>query len=300
MNKEPVHTSLAVIEIFCDALWIEDGLATDTVAAYRRDLTHFAQWLTAHQKTLEVATEEDLRAYIASRNEGKASSANRRLSTFRRFYAWARREERIAMNPTLQIEAVKQPPRFPSTLSQAQVEALLAMPDINTPLGLRDKAMLESMYASGLRVSELVTLKTTALSLSDGVVRVMGKGGKERLAPFGEEAHDWITRYLRQARPALLGARITDTLFVTARAAGMTRQCFWQLIKRYARAAGIHTPLSPHTLRHAFATHLLDHGADLRVIQLLLGHADISTTQIYTHVTNLRLAALHAAHHPRG
>jgi integrase/recombinase XerD len=200
----------------------------------------------------------------------------------------------------LRIRSARQAPRFPSTLSEAQVEALLGAPDIGTPLGLRDRTMLELMYASGLRVTELVTLKTVEVGLNDGVVRVMGKGSKERLIPFGEEAHGWIERYLREARPALLGARGADALFVTSRAEGMTRQQFWNIIKRHAAAAGVHAPLSPHTLRHAFATHLLNHGADLRVVQLLLGHTDISTTQIYTHVARERLKSLHAAHHPRG
>jgi integrase/recombinase XerD len=200
----------------------------------------------------------------------------------------------------VRIRSAKQPPRFPSTLSEAQVEALLGAPDVDTALGLRDRTMLELMYASGLRVTELVTLKTVEVGLNEGVVRVMGKGSKERLIPFGEEAHSWIERYLREARPALLGARATDALFVTSRAEGMTRQQFWNIIKRHATAAGVNAPLSPHTLRHAFATHLLNHGADLRVVQLLLGHTDISTTQIYTHVARERLKSLHAQHHPRG
>jgi integrase/recombinase XerD len=210
------------------------------------------------------------------------------------------REHRARVDPTLRIRSAKQPPRFPTTLTEAQVEALLGAPDIDTPLGLRDRTMLELMYASGLRVTELVTLKTVEVGLNEGVVRVMGKGSKERLIPFGEEAHGWIERYLREARPALLGARASDALFVTTRAEGMTRQQFWNIIKRHAAAADVRAPLSPHTLRHAFATHLLNHGADLRVVQLLLGHTDISTTQIYTHVARERLKSLHATHHPRG
>jgi integrase/recombinase XerD len=210
------------------------------------------------------------------------------------------REHRASADPTLRIRSAKQPPRFPSTLTEAQVEALLGAPDVTTPLGLRDRTMLELMYASGLRVSELVTLKTVEVGLNEGVVRVMGKGSKERMIPFGEEAHGWIERYLRESRPALLGQRAADALFVTARAEGMTRQQFWNIIKRHAMTAHVHAPLSPHTLRHAFATHLLNHGADLRVVQLLLGHTDISTTQIYTHVARERLRTLHAAHHPRG
>jgi integrase/recombinase XerD len=234
------------------------------------------------------------------RQKDKSTSSNRRLSVFRRYYAWAVREHRAQVDPTLRIRSAKQPARFPATLSEAQVEALLGAPDIDTPLGLRDRTMLELMYASGLRVTELVTLKTVEVGLNEGVVRVMGKGSKERLIPFGEEAHAWIERYLREARPALLGARATDALFVTTRAEGMTRQQFWNIIKRHAAVAEVHAPLSPHTLRHAFATHLLNHGADLRVVQLLLGHTDISTTQIYTHVARERLKSLHATHHPRG
>jgi integrase/recombinase XerD len=289
------------IDAFCDALWLEHGLSRNTLDAYRRDLRLFAEWLAnAHATSIDVAGEAQLNGYIAARRADKATSANRRLSVFRRFYAWAVREHRVVSDPTLKIRSAKQPPRFPSTLSEAQVEALLGAPDIDTPLGLRDRTMLELMYASGLRVTELVTLKTVEVGLNEGVVRVMGKGSKERLIPFGEEAHGWIERYLRDARPALLGARAADALFVTARGDGMTRQQFWNIIKRHARAADVRAPLSPHTLRHAFATHLLNHGADLRVVQLLLGHTDISTTQIYTHVARERLKSLHAVHHPRG
>jgi integrase/recombinase XerD len=294
-------TSTLSIDAFCDALWLEHGLSRNTLDAYRRDLRLFAEWLAStHAASIDIANEAQLNGYIAARRADKATSANRRLSVFRRFYAWAVREHRSASDPTVRIRSAKQPPRFPSTLSEAQVEALLGAPDVDTPLGLRDRTMLELMYASGLRVTELVTLKTVEVGLNEGVVRVMGKGSKERLIPFGEEAHGWIERYLREARPALLGARAADALFVTARGEGMTRQQFWNIIKRHARAADVHAPLSPHTLRHAFATHLLNHGADLRVVQLLLGHTDISTTQIYTHVARERLKSLHAAHHPRG
>jgi integrase/recombinase XerD len=295
------ETSLASIDAFCDALWLEHGLSRNTLDAYRRDLRLFCEWLVPHREaSLDTVSEADLAAYSVVRQKDKSTSANRRLSVFRRYYAWAVREHRIAADPTLRIRSAKQPARFPSTLSEAQVEALLGAPDVDTPLGLRDRTMLELMYASGLRVSELVTLKTVEVGLNEGVVRVMGKGAKERLVPFGEEAHGWIERYLREARPALLGARAADALFVTARAEGMTRQQFWNIIKRHAAAADVHAPLSPHTLRHAFATHLLNHGADLRVVQLLLGHSDISTTQIYTHVARERLKVLHATHHPRG
>jgi integrase/recombinase XerD len=261
----------------------------------------FADWLArTHAVGIDGATEGHINGYLAARSDGKTASANRRLSVFRRYYAWALREHRVSADPTMRIRSAKQPPRFPTTLTEAQVEALLAAPDVETALGLRDRTMLELMYASGLRVSELVLLKTVEVGLNEGVVRVMGKGSKERLVPFGEEAHGWISRYLREARPALIGARAADALFVTARGEGMTRQQFWNIIKRHARAAEIHAPLSPHTLRHAFATHLINHGADLRVVQLLLGHADISTTQIYTHVARERLKTLHAVHHPRG
>jgi len=298
----PSFTASAdTIDAFCDALWLEHGLSRNTLDAYRRDLRLFAEWLAStHSASIDNVSELHLNGYIAARRGDKATSANRRLSVFRRFYAWAVREHRAASDPTVKIRSAKQPPRFPSTLTEAQVEALLGAPDIDTPLGLRDRTMLELMYASGLRVTELVTLKTVEVGLNEGVVRVLGKGSKERLIPFGEEAHGWIERYLRAARPALLGARAADALFVTNRGDGMTRQQFWNIIKRHARAADVHAPLSPHTLRHAFATHLLNHGADLRVVQLLLGHTDISTTQIYTHVARERLKSLHAAHHPRG
>lgn len=293
--------SRASIDLFCDAMWLEHGLSRNTLDAYRRDLQLFAQWLAArHAASVDHASEPTLTEYIAARSDGKATSSNRRLSVFRRYYGWAVREHRAAVDPTLRIASAKQAPRFPSTLSEAQVEALLAAPDVDTPLGLRDRTMLELMYASGLRVSELVTLKTVEIGLNEGVVRVTGKGSKERLVPFGEVAHGWIERYLRDARPALLGARAADALFVTARGDGMTRQQFWNIIKRHAQQADVRVHLSPHTLRHAFATHLLNHGADLRVVQLLLGHSDISTTQIYTHVARERLKTLHATHHPRG
>ncbi len=293
--------SRLAIDTFCDALWLEHGLSRNTLDAYRRDLTLFAQWLAkAREAMLDETVEADLIAYAAVRRDDKSTSSNRRLSVFRRYFGWAVRERRAQADPTVRVRSAKQAPRFPTTLTEGQVEALLAAPDVATPLGLRDRTMLELMYASGLRVTELVTLKTVEVGLNEGVVRVMGKGSKERLVPFGEVAQDWIERYLREARPALLGARTTDALFVTARAEGMTRQQFWHIIKRHALAAEVRAPLSPHTLRHAFATHLLNHGADLRVVQLLLGHSDISTTQIYTHVARERLRVLHAEHHPRG
>jgi integrase/recombinase XerD len=292
----------ALIDRFIDALWIEDGLSTQTLAAYHRDLKLFAQWLQAqHVRSLEHTRESDLLAYMAERHAAtRATTANRRLSVFKRFSRWALREKLIDADPTLRLQAARQPLRVPKILSEAQVEALLAAPDTDTPLGLRDRTMIELMYASGLRVSELVGLKTVYLSLDEGALRVTGKGSKERLVPFGAEAHAWVRRYLSEARAAILKGQASDALFVTARGGPMTRQMFWKLIKAHALKAGIHAPLSPHTLRHAFATHLLNHGADLRAVQMLLGHADISTTTIYTHVARERLKALHAMHHPRG
>ncbi|MDR2129289.1 MAG: site-specific tyrosine recombinase XerD [Burkholderiaceae bacterium] len=295
----------AEVDAFIDALWLEDGLSANTLAAYRRDLVLYAQWLwQAHGLALAQSQECHLQGYFAARAAGKATSANRRLTVFKRYFRWALREGRVAGDPTLRLLTAKRPLRVPKVLSEAQVEALLAAPDVATPLGLRDRAMLELMYASGLRVSELVPLKTFNVGLNEGVLRVLGKGGKERLTPFGQEAGDWLARYLADARPALLGGKQSDDLFVTAagRTPGtaMSRAMFWHLVKRYALKAGVVAPLSPHTLRHAFATHLLNHGADLRVVQMLLGHADISTTTIYTHVARERLKALHARHHPRG
>ncbi len=294
--------SAALVDRFADALWIEDGLAANTLAAYRRDLTLYADWLAReHGRAIGQTTEADLLAYAVARHAGsKASSANRRLTVFKRFFRWALREHLVSADPTLKMASAKAPLRVPKTLSEAQVEALLAAPDVATPLGLRDRTMLELMYASGLRVSELVTLKTVHLSLTDGALRVTGKGSKERLLPFGEEARAWIERYLAEARGEILQGQATDALFVTARGGPMTRQMFWKLIKAHALRGGVNVPLSPHTLRHAFATHLLNHGADLRAVQMLLGHADISTTTIYTHVARERLKSLHAQHHPRG
>ena len=290
------------IDRFIDALWIEDGLSRNTLAAYRGDLTLYAGWLaTIHCRALDSSTEADLREYGVVRHEAsKATSSNRRLTVFKRYFRWALREHVLVIDPTLKLRAARQPLRVPKTLTEAQIEALLGAPDTDTPLGLRDRTMLELMYAAGLRVSELVTLKSVHLSLSDGALRVTGKGSKERLLPFGEEAHAWITRYLAQARTLILHGQASDALFVTARGGPMTRQMFWKLIKAHALRGGVQVPLSPHTLRHAFATHLLNHGADLRVVQLLLGHVDISTTTIYTHVARERLKRLHEQHHPRG
>jgi integrase/recombinase XerD len=291
----------ASIDAFIDALWLEEGLSRNTLAAYRRDLSLYAAWLAGQGRALDSTGEADLNGYFAARHEGsKATSANRRLTVFKRYFRWALRERLITADPTLRLQSAKQPLRVPKTLTEAQVEALLDAPDVDTPLGLRDRTMLELIYASGLRVSELVTLKTFNVSMSEGVLRVLGKGSKERLVPFGQVARDWISRYLADARPAILDGQQTEDLFVTGRGQGMTRAMFWVIVKKQAAAAGITAPLSPHTLRHAFATHLLNHGADLRAVQMLLGHADISTTTIYTHVARERLKQLHAAHHPRG
>ncbi len=298
--------SQSAIDRFADALWLEDGLAANTLAAYRRDLELFATWLFVNQRlALDQAQEHHLQAYFADRHaHSKATSANRRLTVFKRYFRWALRERFITQDPTLRMLAAKQALRVPKTLGEAQVDALLSAPDVATDLGLRDRAMLELMYASGLRVSELVLLKTLHVSLNEGVLRIMGKGSKERLVPFGDEARQWLQRYMAEARPALLGQRQTEDLFITTSGSkpgtAMSRIMFWNLVKRYAIQAGISSPLSPHTLRHAFATHLLNHGADLRAVQMLLGHADISTTTIYTHVARERLKSLHAQHHPRG
>ena len=294
--------SQASIDRFIDALWIEDGLASNTLAAYRRDLSLYSDWLDGGEgRALDSTTEADLLAYATSRHDGtRATTANRRLTVFKRYFRWALREHLLAADPTLKLLSARQALRVPKTLSESQVESLLSAPDTATPLGLRDRTMLELMYASGLRVSELVTLKSVHVGLDEGALRVTGKGAKERLVPFGEEAHAWLRRYLGQARAVILKGQASDALFVTHLGQGMTRQMFWQIVKKYAQRAGIMAPLSPHTLRHAFATHLLNHGADLRAVQMLLGHTDISTTQIYTHVARERLKSLHARHHPRG
>ena len=290
-----------LVGAFIEALWLEDGLSPNTLAAYRRDMQGFSQWLQAQSLTLEHAGENEVQAYFADRfDQTRASTANRRLTVLRRFYQWALRENHVSTDPTLKLLTAKQAPRLPQTLSEAQVEALLAAPNTETPLGLRDRAMLELLYASGLRVSELVGLPMLSLNLREGVLRITGKGNKERLVPFGEEAADSLQNYLSQSRPVLLGKQNSSAVFVTQQGTAMSRVMFWKLIKKYALLADVHVPLSPHTLRHAFATHLLNHGADLRAVQMLLGHSDISTTTIYTHVARERLKALHAQHHPRG
>ncbi|HEX7971077.1 MAG TPA: site-specific tyrosine recombinase XerD, partial [Thiobacillus sp.] len=288
---------------FCDHLWLEDGLANLTLAAYRRDLKTFSAWLGKDRgHGLDAAVPGDIEAYLASRfaQHVRPRSAARYTSTLKRFYRYLLRENLIAADPTLNLESPKLPRALPKTLTEADVERLLNSAPPDTPSGLRDRAMLETLYATGLRVSELVGLKMTAVNLNDGVLRVTGKGSKDRLVPLGEEAVRWLQHYLAGGRALLLGEHLCDAVFVTARGDGMTRQAFWYLIKRRAGAAGIDRPLSPHTLRHAFATHLLNHGADLRVVQMLLGHSDISTTQIYTYVARERMKQLHAQHHPRG
>ena len=295
-------TDQAFLDAFTDTLWLEAGLSKNTLASYRTDLAQFSAWLAVRRKTLDKVEPVDIHDYLRDFSRRAKSTSQRRLiSSLRRFYQHLLTLGGIKSDPTLNIEPPPRPERFPKTLSEAQVEALLAAPDCETPLGLRDRAMLEVLYATGLRVSELVSLKLFEVGMNEGVVRVFGKGSKERLVPLGQLAMDWIERYLKEARPQLLGDHNCDAMFVTRRAAGLSRQMFWNLIKRYAVRAGIDpVRISPHTLRHAFATHLINHGADLRVVQLLLGHADISTTQVYTHVARERLKQLHAQHHPRG
>ena len=291
----------AELDVFIDHLWLEDGLAKNTLESYRLDLSAFSLWLTKQNKQLLTVDQADIQQYLAVRfPQSKARSISRLIASLRRFYRYLMRDNKISLDPTIQIQSPKLPRSLPKSLNEDEVLALLDAPNLNESAGLRDRAMLELLYACGLRVSELVGVKVTEVSINDGVVRVTGKGSKTRLVPMGEEAVDWISRYLSEARPDILQKRLCDALFVTNRGQAMTRQAFWYLIKRYALLAGINKPMSPHVLRHAFATHLLNHGADLRVVQMLLGHADISTTQIYTHVARERLKQLHSAHHPRG
>lgn len=292
-------------DAFVDALWLEDGLSKNSLEAYRRDLERLAGWLAPQGKTLLQATEADLNAYFSAEHaQARATTANRRLTVFKRYFRWALRERWVAQDPTLRLVSAKTPLRVPKAMSEQQVDTLLATPDTDTDLGLRDRAMLELMYASGLRVSELVDLKTWHVALNEQVLRITGKGNKERLVPYGQVAGQWLERYLAQSRVAILAGRSSEDLFVSSRGTtagqAMSRVMFWNLVKKYAWQAGITTPLSPHTLRHAFATHLLNHGADLRAVQLLLGHVDISTTTIYTHVARERLKTVVAQHHPRG
>ena len=293
-----------LLDAFCDHLWLEDGLSKNTLEAYRRDLALFAGWLAQERgRGLLQASEEDLSAYFAYRfvqARLRASSQARLHSSLKRFYRYMLRESRLDADPTLRLDPPKKPQRFPKSLTEADVEALLAAPKVSTEFGLRDRAMLEMLYATGLRVSELVGLKLMEINADMGVVRIFGKGNKERMVPIGEEASAWLARYLQEARPKLLRRAQSEAVFVTTRGAAMSRQAFWYLIKKHAQTSIPGKSLSPHTLRHAFATHLLNHGADLRVVQMLLGHADISTTQIYTHVARERLKQLHQKHHPRG
>lgn len=293
---------IALIERFLDALWLERGLSENTLAAYRSDLQGLALWLEAQELDLLGAARHDLLHYLQQRVEQGASprSSARLLSSLRRFYRHQLRERLLDDDPSARIDAPKLGRALPKSLTEEEVERLLASPDVSAAMGLRDRAMLEVLYASGLRVSELVSLLLPQVNLQQGLVRVIGKGNKERLVPLGEEALNWLERYVREGRGLLLGMNQSDVLFPSRRGAAMSRQAFWQLIKRYAVKAQINKPLSPHTLRHAFATHLLNHGADLRVVQLLLGHSSLSTTQIYTHVARERLKNLHAVHHPRG
>ena len=289
------------LDTFIDHLWLEDGLSKNTLESYRADLGQFHSWLVAQQRDLLSVNQADIQQYLAFKfPQSKPRSISRLIASLRRFYRYALRESLISLDPTLQIESPKLPRSLPKSLNEQEVSDLLNAPDINQPIGLRDRAMLELLYASGLRVSELVTVKVNEVSTQDGVVRVTGKGSKTRLVPMGQEAASWIDQYLNYARPEILQQKLCEALFVTNRADMMTRQAFWYLIKRYALQAGIHKHMSPHVLRHAFATHLLNHGADLRVVQMLLGHSDISTTQIYTHVARERLKQLHSVHHPRG
>lgn len=289
------------LDAFIDHLWLEDGLSKNTLESYRADLAQFAGWLQQQQSDLLAANQAHIQQYLAVKFPlSKPRSIGRLIASMRRFYRYCLRENLVEIDPSLQIESPKLPRSLPKSLNEQEVEDLLNAPNSNHPIGLRDRAMLELLYASGLRVSELVNIKVSEVSTQDGVVRVTGKGSKTRLVPMGEEAADWIIRYMRHGRTALLQKKMSDSLFVTNRAAAMTRQAFWYLIKRYAVQAGINKPMSPHVLRHAFATHLLNHGADLRVVQMLLGHSDISTTQIYTHVARERLKSLHSVHHPRG
>ena len=304
MSTPTLTSSQSSIDSFIDALWLEDGLSKNTLAAYRRDLSLYAGWLAEkpqNHRRLDETVESDLNGYFSAKHSvTKATSANRRLTVFKRYFRWALRERFISADPTLKLQSARQALRVPKVMSEAQVEGLLAAPDMDTPLGQRDRAMLELMYASGLRVSELVGLKTFHLSLNEGVLRVMGKGNKERLVPFGQLAREAIVHYIKEGRPDILKGQQTDDLFVTSHGHGMSRVMFWMLVKKYAVVAGITSPLSPHTLRHAFATHLLNHGADLRAVQMLLGHADISTTTIYTHVARERLKKILHENHPRG
>lgn len=295
-----MNASKETIDRFLDALWMERGVSDNTLAAYRSDLQKYTSWLDKNKSEIMIAEESHVRNYLASMRGRTARTMARHLSSIRRLYSYLVREGIMTHDPSARIEAPKIGRQLPKSLTETEVEELLKAPDTGTSLGLRDRTMLEILYASGLRVSELISLQVGQVNLRQGVVRVLGKGSKERLVPLGEEAVEWLTRYQQSVRVELLGHKISDALFPTKRGDAMSRQAFWYLIKRYAVIAGINKTISPHVLRHAFATHLLNHGADLRVVQMLLGHSDISTTQIYTHVARERLKNLHAVHHPRG
>lgn len=301
--SEPHPDEPALIAAFQDALWVEEGLSDNTQKAYASDLTQFAHWLRGYRQIgLMDVYRGDIEAYLGMRFRHRVShrTSARTISSLRKFYAWSVRLGKLDRDPCAGLQPPQIGKPLPHTLTETDVEILLSAPEVATTLGLRDRAMLEVLYATGLRVTELVTLRLEQFNLRQGVVRVVGKGSKDRLVPIGEEAESWLSSYLQDSRPAILAGRRSDDLFVTERGAAMTRQAFWYLIKRYALRAGIHKHLSPHTLRHAFATHLLNHGADLRVVQLLLGHSDLSSTQIYTHIAQERLKDLHRRCHPRG
>lgn len=302
LERRCAAVDISLVDRFADALWMENGLSVNTLAAYRRDLYRLSVWLKLHRLALAEAQIADLLGFLAAQyQDGRAlRSSARLLSSMRRFYRFLVREGRRSDDPTANIQSPKMDRPLPNSLGEAEVESLLDTPDVEQPVGLRDRAMLELLYASGLRVSELVGLSHDQVDLAQGVVRVVGKGGKERLVPVGEEALNWLQRYLKEARDVLLKGKPCGRVFVSRKAAGITRQAFWYRLRQYAVQAGIRGHLSPHTLRHAFATHLVNHGADLRVVQMLLGHSDLSTTQIYTHVARERLKQLHKAHHPRG
>lgn len=309
MSEDRRQTAVSVaaedeqeIDAWLDSLWLEKGLSENSIASYRRDLRQYAHWLNGRGEHLLQAGRDTLQRYLDWRlaQQRRSSSTSRLLSCLRGFYRFQLREARLAADPTLNLDNPRTGRALPKTLTEQDVECLLAAPEVNEPLGLRDRAMLELLYATGLRVTELVSLQLEQVNSRLGVIRVVGKGDKERLVPVGDEALHWMERYLRDARPVLTDNPREETLFVSRRGQAMTRQTFWYRVRRYAIESGVDKPLSPHVLRHAFATHLLNHGADLRVVQMLLGHSDLSTTQIYTHVASHRLQQLHKAHHPRG
>ncbi|HJP04461.1 MAG: site-specific tyrosine recombinase XerD [Chromatiales bacterium] len=296
------NSAEVVIDKFLDAIWMERGLSANTLGAYRADLVSLRRWLSERDTSLVYATRSDLLAFIAWRTEqgAKPRSTARQLSSFRRFFRFLLREGVIQEDPTIKIDMPRIGRSLPQSLTEGEVEALLAAPDVSDPLGHRDRTMLEVLYATGLRVSELINLKQSEINLNQGVARIVGKGDRERLIPLGEEAQNWLREFIAGPRTEILLERQTDYLFPTRRGDRMTRQAFWHIIKRYSKQAEIGSKMSPHTLRHAFATHLLNNGADLRVVQMLLGHSDLSTTQIYTHVARTRMKELHSQHHPRG